>query len=104
MADNSAASDCSFSAISRHTFRGWIESHNPDFKWNWSDPKSVIEEFTHCVSSGTTRGFSIDLEPVFGLFFSQGYSGLEGPYGGPETIWLDYLRINSEACCAEKID
>lgn len=80
------------------TFVGWIESHNydPQYKWNWNDPKSVIEQFVHCVSEGATRGSNINLEPVFQMFFSQGYSGMDMTMGGPETIWLDYFKKQNE--------
>ena len=94
--ERSGASSCSFSAIDRYSFAGWIQSHNPDFEWDWSDPKSVIEEFTNCISAGTTRGFSIDLEPVFDLFFSQGLSGMNMDLDGPEGVWLKHLRVSSE--------
>ena len=89
---NSGSTDCSFSAINEHTFVGWIQSHDPDFKWDWEKPDDVIKHFTLCVSGGCVAGLNVNLQPVFDLFFSQGLSGMDMTYGGPETIWLKYFK------------
>ncbi len=88
----SGSTPCSFSAINRYTFKGWIESHNPDFKWNWSNPESVKENLIEFIRSGG----HINLEPVFNVFFGQGYSGLDMTLGSEETIWAVYLGISNE--------
>lgn len=78
------------------TFVGWIESHNPQYKWDWTDPEDVIKELTYCVSGGCVRGLNINLEPVFQMFFSQGYSGMVITTEDPELIWLDYFKKQSK--------
>lgn len=70
------------------TFVGWIESHNPDFAWDWSNPETVKENLIEFIRIGG----NINLEPVFLMFFLQGDSGMDMTMGGPETIWLDYFK------------
>lgn len=71
-----------------NTFKSWIESHYPELNWDWSNPKSVEEQLIQCIRLGG----AVNLAPVFKLFFSQGYSGLDMTFGSEETIWLNYFK------------
>jgi hypothetical protein len=44
--------------------RSWIESHNPEFNWDWTDPQGIRREMLDCAQIGG----AFNLEELFKLF------------------------------------
>lgn len=65
-------------------FVKWVESHNPQAKWNWDNPDSVSIQLADIVGESG----SIDLKTVFDMFFQN-----EDVFCGNNTRtekWLKY--------------
>ena len=54
------------------SFKNWIKQHDPQYKWDFNDPKHLMEQFCNVVGESG----NIDLKTLYELFFAQEDSGL----------------------------
>ena len=66
------------------TFKEWIEQHNPELEWDWSDPYAI----EHQLNDVIYECGNLDFATIAGLFFTNGDLSIDPNCA---DAWQDYM-------------